>query len=342
MNIKINGEEYKKVKQIGEGGFGIVYKVLKNNRYYALKQIPINGLTNEYIEKYKEEIKILSKFNSKYIIKYYDSFIENNNLYILMEYGGDLNLKEYIQKYKDDDNLMEENIIEKIILQICSGLKEIHEANIIHRDLSPDNIFINEKDEIKIGDFGVSKRLSSHTKFAKTQTGKYHYNAPEIENGEQYDTKVDIYALGCIIYELFTLNEYYLDKLNDKSCKIDIDNYNSKWQKLIDSLLQKNYLKRPNIDEIYKQIYINNSDDKRNTSSIIKVIFEDAKGRRTLINCDINMKLKEIKNLPYFKNIPGPFHFWYDGELLEDDKSLKDQDIEDGSCVLIRRGIFIG
>ena len=340
MNIKINGEEYGEVEQIGKGGFGIVYKVLKNNRYYALKQIPINGLTNEYIEKYKEEIKILSKFNSKYIIKYYDSFIENNNLYILMEYGGDLNLKEYIQKYKDDDNLMEENIIEKIIFQICSGLKEIHEANIIHRDLSPENIFINEKDEIKIGDFGVSKRLSSHTKFAKTQTGKYHYNAPEIENGEQYDTKVDIYALGCIIYELFTLNEYYLDKLNDKSCKID-DNYNSKWQKLIDSLLQKNYLKRPNIDEIYKQIYINNSDDKRNTSSIIKVIFRDHE-TRTLINCDVNMKIKEIKNLPYFKNIPERFLLICHHRILGDDKSLKDLNIKDGTCVVISREIIGG
>ena len=101
--------------------------------------------------------------------------------------------------------------------------------------------------------------------------------------------------------------------------------------------MQKNYLKRPNIDEIYKQIYINNSDDKRNTSSIIKVIFEDAKGRRTLINCDINMKLKEIKNLPYFKNIPGRFIFLCDGAILKDDKSLKDQDIEDGSKVLIGR-----
>ena len=105
--------------------------------------------------------------------------------------------------------------------------------------------------------------------------------------------------------------------------------------------MQKNYLKRPNIDEIYKQIYINNSDDKRNTSSIIKVIFEDAKGRHT-INCDINMKIKEIKNLPYFKNIPGRFIFLCDGAKLKDDKSLKDQDIEDGSCVRIARELYGG
>ena len=105
--------------------------------------------------------------------------------------------------------------------------------------------------------------------------------------------------------------------------------------------MQKNYLKRPNIDEIYKQIYINNSDDKRNTSSIIKVIFKDSYNNKTLINCDINMKLKEIKNLPYFKNIPGRFHFLYNGVPLEDDKSLKDQDIEDGSCIIIV-GEFLG
>ena len=106
--------------------------------------------------------------------------------------------------------------------------------------------------------------------------------------------------------------------------------------------MQKNYLKRPNINEIYKQIYINNSDDKRNTSSIIKVIFKDSYDNKTLINCDINMKLKEIKNLPYFKNIPGRFIFLCDGAILKDDKSLKDQDIEDGSCVRIARELYGG
>ena len=102
--------------------------------------------------------------------------------------------------------------------------------------------------------------------------------------------------------------------------------------------MQKNYLKRPNINEIYKQIYINNSDDKRNTSSIIKVFFYDhynKRNKRTLINCDINMKLKEIKNLPYFKNIPRSFQLICNAVILEDDKSLKDQDIEDLSEITI-------
>ena len=71
-----------------------------------------------------------------------------------MEYGGEINLKQYIE---NKEELIEEKIIKDIVLQICIGLKEIHKNNIIHRDLTPDNIFINKNNKIKIGDFGISK-----------------------------------------------------------------------------------------------------------------------------------------------------------------------------------------
>ena len=119
---------------------------------------------------------------------------------------------------------------------------------LIHRDLTPENIFIDENNKIKIGDFGVSKKLDTYNKYARTNTGKYHYNAPEIEKDQKYDYKADIYSLGCIIYELFTLNEYYIDtKIDGKDGKIDTDIFNPKWQLLIESLLKKNYHERPNI-----------------------------------------------------------------------------------------------
>ena len=98
-----------------------------------------------------------------------------------MEYGGDLNLKMFIENYKKKNQLIKEEIIENIIFQICSCLKEIHNKNIIHRDLTPENIFINEFNNIKIGDFGVSKKLGTMKMYAYTKTGKFHYNAPEIE-----------------------------------------------------------------------------------------------------------------------------------------------------------------
>ena len=125
----------------------------------------------------------------------------------------------------------------------------------IHRDLTPDNIFIDNNKKIKIGDFGITKILTETNKYTKSQIGKIHYIAPEIELGEKYNNKIDIYSLGCIIYELFTLNEYYLDKkIHEKECKIDIEIYNSKWQELIDSLLKKNHHERPDIEKVYNLI----------------------------------------------------------------------------------------
>jgi len=121
-----------------------------------------------------------------------------------MEYGGNTYLKKYIEK---QELLIYEKIKKDIIIQICLGLKEIHKNKLIHRDLMPDNIFMDYNNKIKMGDFGVSKILTTTQTYTRKQVGKHHCFPPEIEKGEKYNNKVDIYALGCIIYELFTLNE---------------------------------------------------------------------------------------------------------------------------------------
>ena len=258
MSIIINEKEYKDIGIIGRGGFGIVHKLEKDNKYYAFKKIFITYLSKEEVNNYLDEAKILSQFNNEYIVKYYYSFIEKDSYNILMEFAGNSNLKQFIIEHKNKNQLIEQNVIIDIITQICLGLKEIHKNKLIHRDLTPENIFINENNKIKIGDFGVSKRLDTTNQFAFTGTGKHHYNAPEVEKGERYNYKADIYSLGCIIYELFTLNEYYLDKLDEKECKIDTDIFDPKWQELIELLLKRDYNKRPSIEEVYNKYLINN------------------------------------------------------------------------------------
>ena len=104
--------------------------------------------------------------------------MENDIFNILMEYVGDNDLKKFIQNYKDKDEYIDEKIIRDIVIQICKGLKEIHDNKIIHRDLTPDNIFIDETNKIKIGDFGISKIITTYQRYAKTQIGKSHYLAP--------------------------------------------------------------------------------------------------------------------------------------------------------------------
>ena len=105
-------------------------------------------------------------------------------------------------------------ILEEIsgfILDICEGLKEIHSKHIIHKDLKPDNLFLTTNGMIKIGDFGISRQLYNSRDFANTANGPLLYMAPEEIRQNNYNTKVDIWALGCVIHELCTLNICFKD-----------------------------------------------------------------------------------------------------------------------------------
>ena len=206
--------KYEEIKELGKGGFGRVIKVLNklDNKYYALKEILIREETENDIKNYQKEADILSKFNCENIVKYYDSFNENEKFYILMEYCDGQNLKEFINKNKNNNTLIEEKILYNIIIQICIGIKEIQKMKIIHRDLKPENIFMNENMNIKIGDFGISKQLNKEYSITINKLGSIYYTAPEIKYEGIFNDKSDMYSLGCIIYELFTLNEYYIDK----------------------------------------------------------------------------------------------------------------------------------
>ena len=169
-----------------------------------------------------------------------------------MEYGGNKTLKKFI----DDRGckLIEPETINSIIKQICLGLKEIHDADITHRDLKPANIFIDENLRIKIGDFGSSTSSNYFT----TKIGTPQYAALELLDdkklGDKFSNKVDIYSLGCIFYELFTLSNYYRDKTYNKIKKINTNFYDNKWQKLINLMLSLNPDERPNIGDIFNYL----------------------------------------------------------------------------------------
>jgi serine/threonine protein kinase len=204
-----------------------------------------------------------------------------------MEYAGNVTLKQYIENHikTNVNQFMEEEKVKNIVKQICLGLKEIHDSNIIHRDLKPENIFI-DKDSIKIGDFGISKKLSFNDPYCKSTVGTYNYMAPEILNGEKYNNKVDIWAFGCIIYELLTLERCFEDESifglinkivnqNYKKLYINKENELSKkgeenfellknrkeykeykeYQDLIDKLLKKNYKERIDIFTLYQYLF---------------------------------------------------------------------------------------
>ena len=278
MSILIDSNEYKIIKELGEGGNGKVFQVLneKNNKFYAIKKISMNNLEENYIKLIKNEAEILSSIDDEHIVKYYGSSEVNNNFYILMEFCKGLDLKKFINKYKERKEFINEKIIYIIVLDLCLGIKVIQNHKLIHRDLKPENLFIDDNYKIKIGDFGVSKKLETNKNFAYTSVGTNFYMAPEVIKGEEYNNKVDIWSFGCIIYELFTLEVCFQSEsllgfveniINKEHGKIDLNKYNHKWQDVIDLLLKKKHNERPDIDEIYQILIDLNKDNKEENDS---------------------------------------------------------------------------
>ena len=339
MNENINLGEYKILEQLGKGGFGNVYKLEKDNKYYALKKILIINSTKEQIDQIQTEINILSSFDNEYIVKYYGSFKEKDFYNILMEYAGNSNLKQFINDYKSKECFIEEEIIKDIVKQICLALKEIHKANLIHRDLSPDNIFINDDKKIKIGDFGISKKLDSNNNYANSITGKYKYFAPEIMKGIKYNNKVDIYAFGCVIYELFTLNEYFMDKILEKQeGKINIKIYDPKWQTLLDLLLIDDYHKRPTAEEISN--YLDYSFGVKEYDVYEKLIYEGEKlyGKTRTKGKEYNFLNGQLEYEGQFLNgkYDGQGRKYYKGKLSYEGAYIKGEKMETVKNMIIK------
>ena len=259
-------KNYIKEKKLGEGAFGIVYKVKKkvdkDYKYFVLKQIPLLGQSEERKKYIKSEAEILSTIKSKYVVKYYESFEEENNLNIIMEYCEKGDLDVFIQKKRKEGKSLSEKEILELFIKITIGLGEIHKMNILHRDLKSSNVFLKNYNEIRVGDLGVAKALDN-TLFAKTQIGTPYYISPEICEDRPYNDKSDVWTLGCILYELCTFRHPFeaenqpalIMKILNENPR-PITNYSLNLKSLIGKLFNKNFRNRPSCIDILKDKYI--------------------------------------------------------------------------------------
>ena len=238
-------KDYQIVGKIGKGTFGIVYKVKKVNNplIYVIKQISLNGLNEQQINQVKTEAKLLSLIKSNYVVEYYESFLESEDLNIVMEYCDNGDLCTYISKQKTP---LKEDLIWQMFIKITLGLTTIHKMKILHRDLKTLNIFLKKDMEIKIGDLGVAKELNQAS-FANTLIGTPYYLSPEMCEDKPYNQKSDVWALGCILYELCTYRHPFnatnhgalILKILKTNPEPILASYSSKLQKLVDEILEK-------------------------------------------------------------------------------------------------------
>ena len=311
-------EGYRIIKFLGSGKFSVVYEAERqlDSKLVALKIIKIYDIKDKnLVEKCLQEVNLLKRVNHPNIIKYLDSFIFQNELYIAVEWADKGDVKRLIKKYKQEGDEIDERKVIEYTREIAAGLNHMHEQRVIHRDLKPANILITSDGIFKLGDLGLGRIMNTETIKTFSKVGTPLYMAPEvINNSNGYDFKCDNWSLGCVIYELITLRSPFQtsEKLSliELFKKINSGLYpkidNNKYKvaaKISEALLKVNPEERMELDQVLKicDEYISKQEEKPRIDPFI--IMDDLIEKLRLLNYEINFCQKhnhDIINKYYF------------------------------------------
>ncbi|KAK2952533.1 putative serine/threonine protein kinase [Blattamonas nauphoetae] len=190
---------YYKIKLIGEGSFGRVFKGRKKGTGHllALKYIGKQKRTQRETQALLGEVEVMRKLQHENVIQFVDCFDTEDEFVVVTVFA-----QSDLSKLLADDKHFSEGEIQWIIRQLASALKYLHEMNIIHRDLKPQNILIDSTGSIKLCDFGFARILDEKTTKMGSIKGTPLYMAPEIALERKYDWRSDLWSLGVLLYEL--------------------------------------------------------------------------------------------------------------------------------------------
>jgi NIMA (never in mitosis gene a)-related kinase len=174
----------------------------KDQNIYVLKEVDTTMMSTEEKRSAICEAKILSKIDSEYVCKYFDSFMDDVSINIIMEFCESGDLQQYIKRQAGKQ--LREETVWKFFIEMCLGLNYLHTFKILHRDIKSMNIFLAKDNQVKIGDLGVARQLTQTNAMAETVVGTPYYLSPELCEEKPYNHKSDIWSLGCVLYELCT------------------------------------------------------------------------------------------------------------------------------------------
>ncbi len=214
------------VRKIGEGSFGVVYEIERKDfgQVYkaALKVVTIpqnqaeileKGMNYEMAEKYYytvvedvvNEFALMARLKgTANVVSYEDHIVIKHENAIGWDILIKMELLTSLQYYPYTNPLKRRDII-KLGIDICKGLELCQKYNIIHRDIKPDNIFVSDNGDFKLGDFGIARTVEK-TMSGLSKKGTYNFMAPEVFKGEAYGHSVDLYSLGIVMYKLLNKN----------------------------------------------------------------------------------------------------------------------------------------
>ncbi|CAD7933638.1 unnamed protein product [Amoebophrya sp. A25] len=257
--------DFRIVQELGRGSFGTVYKAKWKSstegltgsepQFLVLKRIDFKPWHQEkHRQAAKKEVQMLAKVRHPNVIRYFGSFTYKTSFFICMEYASKGDMHQFIQKRQRRQAYLAEELLWRFAEQLVSAIAHLHSHSIIHRDLKPLNVFLAENDTVKVGDLGVSK-LAEEFDQNHTRVGTPLYLAPEQIKHQGYDFKVDIWALGCLLYLLTALEPPFhgqnliqlgndIVRRNPRSLS---QSYSQEWRTLVSQLLTKRAPDRPDI-----------------------------------------------------------------------------------------------
>ncbi|XP_033754320.1 serine/threonine-protein kinase Nek11-like isoform X2 [Pecten maximus] len=270
---RVLANRYEIVRKLGKGNFGTAYlcKDLRQKNstdgsdLKVLKEISVGELQPDETVEAAKEARVLSKLLHPSIVKFHDSFIDGDVFCIITEFceGGDLDMK--INDLKKNKKQFDEKTVLDWFVQLVLAVHYMHTRRVLHRDLKTRNIFI-KKNMIKIGDFGISRILMGTTDLASTFTGTPYYMSPEVLKHEGYNSKSDIWSIGCILYEMCTLSHAFdgtslmgvMYKIVEGELPKLPDRFSKDLNRIMLSMLSKDPVKRPSGTDLLKEPLIAN------------------------------------------------------------------------------------
>ncbi len=202
---------YRVLAKIGKGGMGEVFKVADaRGNLFALKRLAREIASEEGLSRFKREALAASSLEHRNVVRFIELVEHEGRPHILMEYLEGRTLAYYL---KDGQPLGVENVL-AVSIQVAEGLVSAHAKGIVHRDLKPANIFVSRNGSLKLLDFGIAKLVdavsgSESTALDRiTRTGQIlgtaEYMAPEQARGDAVDARSDVFAFGCVLYQMLT------------------------------------------------------------------------------------------------------------------------------------------
>ncbi|XP_046328305.1 mitogen-activated protein kinase kinase kinase 2-like isoform X1 [Haliotis rufescens] len=198
---------WKRGKQLGVGAFGEVFVCYDEDAgtELAVKQVQlgnVNAETSKEVRALENELQLLRNFHHEHIVQYYGCQQDRKVLSIFMELMPGGSVKDQINNY----GALKEQVVRKYTRQVLEGLAYLHKNVIVHRDIKAANVLRDSNGNVKVGDFGASKRLQTICSATgiKSAVGTPHWMAPEVINGEGYGRKADVWSVACTVVEMLT------------------------------------------------------------------------------------------------------------------------------------------